>query len=143
MPIGKRELAAYLALLSFNRESVSIEEARSVLELLFPKKSVRSVLRILSKSGFIDTGSKEIKVKDPRKALEEYLAKYIIARIERNLRSKHIEYGILKDMDQGYIISIAIDKGICGDYIKIGEIRIICRANNKSSLTNSSKEQMN
>lgn len=134
MPIGKRELAAYLALLSLNREEISIEHARSVLELLFPKRSVKNVMRILSKSGFINIDSKAVRVKDPRRALEEYLIKYILTRIERNLRSKHIKYNISKDSKDGYIISIAIDKGICPNHIELGKIRIICGMDEKSSI---------
>jgi hypothetical protein len=142
MPICKRELAAYLALLSLNREEITIDQARSVLELLFPKRSVKSVLRILSKSGFIDIDSRVIKVKDPRKALEEYLIKYIIARIKRNLRSRHIRYSILKDPKENYIISIAIDRKGCYDHMELGKIKIIFDVGEKSN-TNplSSREQ--
>ncbi len=142
MPIGKRELAAYLALLSLNREEVTIEQARSILELMFPKRSVKSVLRILFKSGFIDIDSKAIKVKDPRKALEEYLIKYIIARIERNLRSRHIKYSILKDPKENYIISIANVGEICYGNIELGKIKIICDVDKKSSANSlGSREQ--
>jgi len=133
MPIGKRELAAYLALLSLNREEIAIDQARSVLELIFPERSVKSVLRILSKSGFIDIDTKAIKVKDPRKALEEYLIKYIIARIERNLRSRHIKYNILKDTKENYIISINIERETCYCNIELGKIKIICNVDKKPS----------
>jgi len=110
MPIGKRELAAYLTLLNLGGETVSIEEARKILEILFPKKSIRSILRILLKSGFIDIDSERIVVKEPRKALETYLAGYILARIEKNMRSRHISYSVSKNHRESYIVSIKTER---------------------------------
>jgi len=130
MPIGKRELAAYLALLSIGESPVSLGEAERVLELLFPRRAVKSVLKILAKSGFIEAGPGDtIRIREPRMALEEYLAGYIAARVERNLRSRHIEYSVERSPSGGYGISIGGEQGFCkGKSLSIGRVRIECRA---------------
>jgi len=130
MPIGKRELAAYLALLSIGGSTVALEDARRVLELVFPRRAVKSVLRILAKSGFIEAGpGNTIRVREPREALEEYLAGYIAARVERNLRSRHIEYTVEKGPSGEYVVSLLGGEGICGgEEISLGRVRVRCRS---------------
>ncbi len=125
MPVKKRELASYLLLYSSGREAMSIGEAGKILELMLPRRSVRSVLRILAKSGFIEVSGKEIKINRPEEALKRYLLQYILSRIEKNAKSKQIPYRIEREQDgtekiylsssecQNMAISIDIAKIMC------------------------------
>lgn len=125
MPVKKRELASFLLLYSSGRESMSIEEARRILELMLPRRSVRSVLRILAKSGFIEVSGREIRINKPEDALKRYLLRYIVSRIEKNAKSKQIPYRIEREQDgtekiylsssecQNTAISIDVAKIIC------------------------------
>ncbi|HWQ16359.1 MAG TPA: hypothetical protein VNL13_00810 [Sulfolobales archaeon] len=131
MPIGKRELASYLLLYSIGKEVISIEHAREILELILPRRAVRSVIRILAKSGFIGLNNKEIRIHKPEDALGNYLSQYIKSRIERNAKSRHIQYRFERGLD--YIERIYIDSIKCREKIYIaGRIEIICRTNTEN-----------
>ncbi|PWV36577.1 MAG: hypothetical protein DJ555_06580 [Desulfurococcaceae archaeon] len=133
MPIGKRELASYLLLYSSGKEVISIDHAREILELILPRRAVRSVIRILAKSGFIDLNNKEIRIHKPEEAMGNYLSQYIKSRIERNAKSKHIHYRIERGWNN--IEKIYIDSVKCGEKINIGgRIEIICKTNTKEQL---------
>lgn len=125
MPIRKRELASYLLLHSYGKDSMSLDEARKILELILPRRSVRSVIRILARSGFIEVDKRGIKIHRPEDALRNYLSHYIRSRVERNARSRHIQHSIEKRADGGERIYISWAE--CkGTSIRIGDVEIIC-----------------
>lgn len=125
MPVKKRELASYLLLYSSGKETMSIEYARKLLGLILPSRSIRSVIRMLARSGFIEVSNKEIKIRKPEEALGAYLSPYIRSRIERNARSKHIRYEIEK---KDGVERIYISQPGCVEVnIAIGSIEIACK----------------
>ncbi len=126
MPIGKRELASYLLLYSSGKEVMSIEYAKELLGLMLPGRAVRSVIRILARSGFIEVRSKDIKIHRLEEALTNYLSSYIRSRVERNMRSRHIQHRI--ELEPGSIEKIYIEGVRCREKtdIAIGRVKIIC-----------------
>jgi hypothetical protein len=127
MPVGKRELASYLLLLSLEREEVSLEEAREVLSIILPRKAIRSVLRILAKSGFIELLGARVRVKQPREALESYLTNYIRARVERSLRSRNIQFGVKISSNGKHQIEIKDPRATSYKGLRLGFLEIIGR----------------
>lgn len=107
MPVKKRELAAYLVLLSTGEE-IPIERARTVLSTILSRKGVRSVLRVLSKSGFIEIRGARVLVRSPERALGAYLSGYIASRILRLSRSRRSEVRVL---NSDGVERISVDPG--------------------------------
>lgn len=126
MPVRKRELASYLLLYSSSRDAISMSDAENLLELMLPRRSVRSVIRTLAKSGFIEVIGREIKINRPEEALGKYLSQYIASRIERNAKSKKIPYRAEKEQDRTEKIYIEWTKCI-DTTIAIGRTKIICQ----------------
>lgn len=127
MPVGKRELASYLLLLSLESEEVGLEEAREVLGIILPRKAIRSVIRILAKSGFIELQGARVRVKQPREALESYLANYIKARVERSLRSRNIEFSTKISSDGKHQIEIKDPRATSYKSLRLSFLEIVGR----------------
>lgn len=107
MKLSKRILSTYIILYNvFMNREFNIGEALDILEYFSSKRTAIKDIKRLWKMGFLRKIKRNIycSVK-PEEALRNYLLKYIVSRIKRQLKTKHVE-GKVSIVDDKIIVRI-------------------------------------
>ena len=91
MPIHKRELAAYIILMSISKgDEIKTVDALNMLEIFYSRRTARKIIRMLNNAGFLEVYGDRIRVRECGDALKKFLAQYVRSRAYRRLKSHNI-----------------------------------------------------
>ncbi len=99
--LSKREIAYYLILRSvFDYSEFNYGEALDLLKLFGPRRLVRKMLKRMASRGFVERVKPLVyRLKPLDEALEVTLLEYIAKRLEKYLRSKHLDVEVTIDRE--------------------------------------------
>jgi len=129
--LSKREIAYYLLLRSaFDYREFNYGEALDLLKFFGPRRLVRKMLRRMCSRGFAERVKPLVyRLKPLDEALEANLLEYVAKRLERYLRSRHVEIEVYVDRESRSIVV----RGCTEDFAEVlsriewKSIRIVCR----------------